>query len=111
MLFCTVSSRKEQSMSKKGTRNARLRCHLHPKDRSFIKLVVKSVRQGAMAVSMLTVLLAVQAALTSWVQLCEAMASWRMIQDEGLCNELTLLMQAFKANLVRAHTPVQHLVN
>jgi len=60
---------------------------------------------------MLTVLLAVQAALTSWVQLCEAMASWRMIQDEGLCNELTLLMQAFKANLVCAHTPVQYLVD
>ena len=41
-----------------------------------------------------------QAALTSWVQLCEAMASWRMMQDEGLRNELTLLLQAFKANLV-----------
>ena len=45
-------------------------------------------------------MISLQAALTSWVQLCEAMASWRMIQDEGLRNELTLLMQAFKANLV-----------
>lgn len=43
---------------------------------------------------------AAQAALTSWVQLCEAMASWRIMQDEGLRNELTVLMQAFKANLV-----------
>ena len=34
------------------------------------------------------------------MQLCEAMASWRMMQDEGLRNELTLLLQAFKANLV-----------
>ena len=48
----------------------------------------------------------VQAALTSWVQLCEAMASWRVIHDEGLRNELTLLMQAFKANLVRPLAPV-----
>ena len=47
-----------------------------------------------------------QAALTSWVQLCEAMASWRIIQDEGLRSELTLLMQAFKANLVRPCAPV-----
>ena len=52
----------------------------------------------------------VQAALTSWVQLCEAMASWRMIHDEGLRNELTLLMQAFKANLVHLRAPAAVLV-
>ena len=51
-----------------------------------------------------------QAALTSWVQLCEAMASWRMIHDEGLRNELTLLMQAFKANLVHLRAPAAVLV-
>ena len=38
------------------------------------------------------------------MQLCEAMASWRMMQDEGLRNELTLLLQAFKANLVSLGT-------
>jgi hypothetical protein len=43
-----------------------------------------------------------QAALGAWVPLCESVASWRMIQDEGLRNELGVIMQAFKANLVRA---------
>lgn len=42
-----------------------------------------------------------QAALGSWVPLCEAVASWRMIQDEGLRNEINVIMQAFRANLVR----------
>jgi hypothetical protein len=45
----------------------------------------------------------VQGVLGAWVQLCEAVASWRMIQDEGLRNELSVIMQAFKANLVGAH--------
>ncbi|CAL8464616.1 g4151 [Coccomyxa elongata] len=41
-----------------------------------------------------------EAALGSWVPLCEAVASWRMIQDEGLRNEINVIMQAFRANLV-----------
>lgn len=46
-----------------------------------------------------------QAALGSWVPLCEAVASWRMIQDEGLRNEINVIMQAFRANLVCILSP------
>ncbi len=46
-----------------------------------------------------------QAGLVAWVPLCEAIASWRMIQDEGLRNELSVIMQAFRANLVRPTKP------
>lgn len=49
----------------------------------------------------------VQGVLGAWVQLCEAVASWRLIQDEGLRNELSVIMQAFKANLVSVlHSPL-----
>lgn len=51
-----------------------------------------------------------QAALGSWVLLCEAVASWRMIQDEGLRNEINVIMQAFRANLVwPLHPPATSL--
>lgn len=46
-----------------------------------------------------------QAALGSWVLLCEAVASCRMIEDEGLRNDSKVTMQAFRADMVRTSLP------
>ena len=43
-----------------------------------------------------------QGALKGWVPLCEAIVSWHIIRCDGLRHDLMQLMQAFKANLVKA---------